>query len=188
MEFIKEFIFKLISRTEKWYNGRIIKQQLQSFGSVGANISISKPGIFKGAENVFIGDDVLIMENCQFLSSRAKIKIGNGVMIGAFTTIITGNHRTDLVGKYMMDIDESFEKLPENDADVIIEDDVWIGVYSIILKGVHIGTGSVIAAGAVVTKDVPPYSIYLSRDKIISRFSKENEQRHREMVEEKYGK
>jgi acetyltransferase-like isoleucine patch superfamily enzyme len=39
---------------------------------------------------------------------------------------------------------------------VIIEDDVWIGTHSVILPGIHIGHGSVIAAGAVVTKDVPP--------------------------------
>ena len=43
--------------------------------------------------------------------------------------------------------------------DIIIDDDVWIGYRSIILSGVHIGQGAVIAAGAVVTKDVPPYTI-----------------------------
>jgi acetyltransferase-like isoleucine patch superfamily enzyme len=42
---------------------------------------------------------------------------------------------------------------------VIIEDDVWIGTHSVILPGIHIGHGSVIAAGAVVTKDVPPLSV-----------------------------
>lgn len=43
--------------------------------------------------------------------------------------------------------------------DIIVDDDVWIGQNAIILSGVHIGQGSVIAAGAVVTKDVPPYAI-----------------------------
>ena len=43
--------------------------------------------------------------------------------------------------------------------DIIIEDDVWIGYRSTILSGVHIGQGAVIAAGSVVTKDVPPYTV-----------------------------
>jgi len=50
-------------------------------------------------------------------------------------------------------------KKPSDDLPVIIEDDVWIGANVTILKSVHIGEGSVIAAGAVVTKDVPSYTI-----------------------------
>ena len=62
----------------------------------------------------------------------------------------------DVVGKFIMD---SHEKLPKNDAPVIIEDDVWAGANITILKGVTIGRGCVIAAGAVVNKSMPPYSI-----------------------------
>lgn len=55
---------------------------------------------------------------------------------------------------------DSNDKLPENDAAVVIEDDVWTGANVItILKDVTIGRGSVVAAGAVVTKSCPPYSI-----------------------------
>lgn len=82
--------------------------------------------------------------------------IGKKVIFGPHPTIITGGHRIDVVGKYIMD---SKEKLPENDAPVVIEDDVWIGANVTRLKGVTIGRGSVVAAGAVVTKSCPPYSI-----------------------------
>ena len=58
----------------------------------------------------------------------------------------------------MYDITDK-EKLPDNDEDVFIEDDVWVGANSTILKGVRIGRGAIIAAGAVVNKDVPPYTI-----------------------------
>lgn len=51
------------------------------------------------------------------------------------------------------------QKRPEDDQDVIIESDVWIGCNVTILKGVTIGKGSVVAAGAVVTKSCPPYSV-----------------------------
>ena len=43
--------------------------------------------------------------------------------------------------------------------DITVDDDVWIGFYATIMSGVHIGQGAVVAAGAVVTKDVPPYAI-----------------------------
>ena len=72
--------------------------------------------------------------------------------------IITGNHRVDIKGRYMMDIKDC-EKREEDDQDVVIEDDVWVGTGAIILKGVTIGRGSVVAAGSVVTRSIPPYSI-----------------------------
>ena len=78
------------------------------------------------------------------------------MIFGTNPTIITGDHRSDVIGKIIINSDE---KLPENDAPVIIEDDVWCGANVTILKGVTIGRGSVIAAGAVVTKSCPPYSI-----------------------------
>jgi len=51
------------------------------------------------------------------------------------------------------------EKSPDNDKDVVFEGDNWVGANATILKGVTVGKGSVISAGAVVTHDVPPYAI-----------------------------
>ena len=51
------------------------------------------------------------------------------------------------------------EKSPDNDKDVVFEGDNWVGANAIILKGVTVGKGSVISAGAVVTHNVPPYAI-----------------------------
>ena len=48
---------------------------------------------------------------------------------------------------------------PQNDVDVVIEEEAWIGTGCIILKGVTVGRGAVVAAGSIVTKTVPPYSI-----------------------------
>jgi acetyltransferase-like isoleucine patch superfamily enzyme len=79
-------------------------------------------------------------------------------MFGPEVTIRGGSHVIEYVGRFMKDIRDD-EKRPEDDLGVIIEDDVWVGTRAIILHGVHIGRGAVVAAGAVVTKDVPPYAI-----------------------------
>lgn len=108
--------------------------------------------------NISIGDNVSIGKNAMFMCTRAEIKIGNNVMFGPHVFMITGGHRIDLIGRYMKSIGND-EKLSENDKDIIVEGDNWIGANSIILKGVTIGRGAVIAAGAIVTKDVPRYAI-----------------------------
>ena len=69
-----------------------------------------------------------------------------------------GDHRTDVVGRFVDTIGDD-EKLFENDQDVIIEGDNWIGMNTTILKGVTIGRGCIVAAGAVVNKSTQPYSI-----------------------------
>lgn len=112
----------------------------------------------KGLENLSIGDDTLIPKGSTFYCTRAELKIGNKVIFGPKPTIITGDHRIDIIGKHIIDVTDE-EKLPEQDAPVTIEDGCWIGANVTILKGVTIGRGSVIAAGAVVTKSCEPYSI-----------------------------
>lgn len=71
-------------------------------------------------------------------------------------------------------------KDPDNDQDVIIEGDNWIGMNTTILKGVTIGRGCIVAAGAIVTKSTPPYSIVAGVPaKVIKmRFSEEDIIRH----------
>ncbi|MRS03355.1 hypothetical protein EG832_09060 [bacterium] len=77
-------------------------------------------------------------------------------MFGPNVTIRGGDHNTSKIGYFMFDV---HEKRPKDDQPVFIEDDVWVGAGAIILKGVTIGRGSIIAAGAVVTHSVKPYSI-----------------------------
>lgn len=112
----------------------------------------------KGLENLSIGDGTSIPKGSTFYCTEAPLTIGKKVIFGPRPTIITGDHRIDLIGKYIIDVTVD-EKLLENDAPVVIEDDVWCGANVTILKGVTIGRGSVVAAGAVVTKSFPPYSI-----------------------------
>lgn len=113
---------------------------------------------FKGLWNLSVGDGSSIPKGSVFYCTKATLTIGKKVVFGPRPTIITGDHRIDLIGKYIIDVTDE-EKLSENDAPVVIEDDVWCGANVTILKGVTIGHGSVVAAGAVVTRSFPPYSI-----------------------------
>lgn len=116
----------------------------------------------KGLWNLSIGNNTSIPKGSTFYCTLAELKIGNRVIFGPNPTIITGDHRIDIKGKYIIDVTDK-EKFEEGvnryDLPVIIEDDVWCGANVTILKGVTIGRGSVIAAGAVVTKSCPPYSV-----------------------------
>ena len=134
--------------------------------------------------HISLGNCVSIGDNSLFLTSIAKINIGNYVMFGPNATIVTGNHRIDVLGEYMYNVTD---KLPEDDTDVNIEDDVWVGANVIILKGVTVGRGSVIAAGSLVNKDVEPYSIYagVPARLIRKRFSAEEIIKHEAALKDK---
>lgn len=136
---------------------------------------------FKGLWNLSVGDYTSIPKGSVFYCTEAPLTIGKKVIFGPHPTIITGDHRVDVVGKYIMD---SHDKLPENDAPVVIEDDVWCGANVTILKGVTIGHGSVIAAGAVVTKSCPPYSIIGGIPAIVlkMRFTPEEIEQHERIL------
>lgn len=127
------------------------------FKSCGSNVYLRPSSSdIKGIGNISIGNNVSIPKGSTIYTTEANLTIKHNVIFGPRPTIITGDHRIDVIGKAIFD---SHEKLPENDADVIIEEDVWTGANVVILKGVTIGRGSVVAAGAIVNKSCPPYSI-----------------------------
>lgn len=138
---------------------------------------------FKGLENLSIGDSTSIPKGSVFYCTDAPLTIGKKVIFGPRPTIITGDHRIDIKGKYIINVTRD-EKLPENDMPVIIEDDVWVGANVTILKGVTIGRGSIVAAGAVVTKSCEPYSIIggVPAKLLKMRFTPEQIEKHEELL------
>lgn len=106
-----------------------------------------------------------------------KCKIGNYCSIAPEVAfILSADHNIDTLSTYPFKVKMFGEKLEGvSKGDIIIDDDVWIGFRSTILSDVHIGQGAVIAAGSVVTKDVPPYAIVagVPARVIKYRFSKE---------------
>lgn len=125
----------------------------RSFGRCGSNFSLGRNNDFRGIKNIVVGNNVSFGPDQRIWTAGARVSIGDDVMFGPGVTIISGDHRVDIAGKPMREIDES-EKLPENDQDVVIGNDVWVGANVTILKGVTVPSGSVIAAGALVTKSL----------------------------------
>lgn len=129
-------------------------------------------------------NNVTIGPGATIYTTGAKLIIKHHVIIGPNLTIITGDHNISVIGNYIC---ETIQKRPEDDQDVIIESDVWIGCNVTILKGVTIGRGSVVAAGAVVTKSCPPYSVIggVPAKVIKKRFTEEEIIKHEELLEQR---
>lgn len=113
---------------------------------IGKNSTIHCWARFYDPKNISVGDGTIIGDNC-FLDGRAKLQIGNHVAIASQVLIYNGEHNIH---------SSKFEPVFEP---VIIDDYVFVGPRAIILPGVTIGRGAVVAAGAVVTKDVPACKI-----------------------------
>ena len=158
---------------------KYILRQMGAFGngsSIGRNWSIPTPS------KVFIGDDTSIGDHCRLQCVNSEIHIGSHVMLAAEVAIHGGNHRYDIVGRYIKSIGND-EHRSDDDGDVIIEDDCWIGGRATILKGVTIGRGSVIGGGAIITRDIEPYSVVVGVNIVLrKRFTEEEINLHESLL------
>lgn len=158
MKSVLRFLYKFFDFCSRaFYRIFIMPCKKAMFKSCGKNVYVGKRCSINYS-NVFVGNNVSIGRNAEFLSTRAQIKIGDHVMFGLHVFMITGGHRIDIKDRFMDEIGND-EKRPEDDVDIVLEGDNWIGANAVILKGVTVGRGAVVAAGAVVTKDVPAYSV-----------------------------
>jgi acetyltransferase-like isoleucine patch superfamily enzyme len=129
--------------------------------------------------HIVLGDWVGIGPGCLFL---ADTEIGNKVMIAANVAFLNSDdHRFDVVGQPMWDSGRG------DRFKVVVEDDVWLGHGAIILTPAIIGRGSIVAAGSVVTKDVPRYAIVGGNPARIlrMRFSEEQIAEHEHLLKER---
>jgi maltose O-acetyltransferase len=133
------------------------------FKKSGKNINVEKGAFFGTGSKIEIGDNSGIGINCQLWG---PVKIGKDVLMGPEVTIITASHKFDRI-----DIPIRHQGR-HPDSPVLISDDVWIGTRAIILPGITVGQGAIIGAGAIVTKDVPAYSIVGGNPAKIIRYRK----------------
>ena len=119
------------------------------FKSMGKNVNIEHGVFFGSGREIEIGSNSGIGTNCRI---AGPLSIGSDVMIAPNVSIYTRNHETENIYRPMRLQTAPLKK-------VSIGDDVWIGANAIILPGVNIGNGCIVGAGAVVTKDVPDFSV-----------------------------
>ena len=123
----------------------------------GKSSYVAYPHIIRGGNNIELGEHVSVGPGATLFSTGAKLVFRNHIIAGPNLTAISGDHKY-VVGEYI-DVVKASEKESYYDQDIIVEEDVWIGANVILLKGVTIGRSSIVAAGSVVTKNVPPFSI-----------------------------
>ncbi len=148
----------------RWY--------LRNCTSLGKMVSVNKKPQIVNKGTIHMGDDVRVWSNIHktkiFVDKGAKLTIGknsriNGVHISVSHNIEIGNNVR--IAPYSIIIDNDFHRIDDHFSDegnrgpIVIEDDVWITMNCMVMKGVRIGKGAVIAAGAVVTKDVAPFTV-----------------------------
>lgn len=162
------FLFTLFQGTWRVLLARIY---LRSCNHIGKLVSVNGKPIIGNLGVMTFEDEVRIWSNIErsklYTGKNGKLIVGrnsrlNGVHIDARELIHIGD--TVQIGPYTIIMDSDFHDLKDHSKDgpsspIYIEDDVWIATRVTILKGVRIGKGSVIAAGAIVTKNVPPYCV-----------------------------
>ena len=117
--------------------------------ALGNNVTLEGSIFFGDGRDIEIGNNSQINEECWI----RNCKIGNNVMIAPYVMILNYGHNIDNADIPMIQQGVKFY------SQTVIEDDVWIGARAIILPGIKIRKGSVIAAGSVVTKDIEEYSV-----------------------------
>lgn len=156
---IKLFLW-LIGRDNHamWYelqNHYIIKMDSGKFGHKGIHTSIGYESVVV-TSNMYLDDYTRIQNHLNFISYKGKLKVKKYAAIGAGCIIIPGDHVPTVgVPQYLAG------NLHINDVDgeIIVGEDAWVGAGTILLSHCSIGRGAVVAAGAVVSKPVPPYAV-----------------------------
>jgi acetyltransferase-like isoleucine patch superfamily enzyme len=147
------FAGSLVSFSYNEFVGRLPIQALRRLylrawlGELGAGTYVQMGCRFLNGRKVHLGERNVINFGCLFDGRKFHIRTGDDVSIGPEAAILTLGH------------DPQSPDFADHGGDVIIGDRVWIAYRAIVLPGVTIGEGAVVAAGAVVTQDVPPYEI-----------------------------
>lgn len=165
---VGEFLSNLISGGFRFLAAKIY---LRNCTKVGRWVSVNGKPVIDNRGQIILGDEVrvwsTIVQAKLYTGKEGRLVVGknsrlNGVHIDVRKLVSIGENVR--IAPYAIILDSDFHDVNDHfsegaSREIYIEDDVWIATRATILKGTRIGKGAVVAAGAVVTKDVPPYSI-----------------------------
>lgn len=170
-------------RLTKQYNQTKFEDTIQKdnilselFAKIGNNVKIDVPFYCDYGQHISIGNNVIININCTFVDCN-KITISNNVLIASNVQIYTTTHPVNISDRLLdnWSYNNPHAFFNTYSLPVTIEDNVWIGGGVIILPGVTIGKNSVIGAGSVVNKSIPPNSLAVGNPcKVIRKINNKN--------------
>ena len=184
--FLTKIFLLLIGKEnhEMWYEltRRYVKDMEPSrYGKRHVHSDVGYESIVTKPENVFLEDFTRIQNHLNFISYKGKLTVKKYAAIGAGCIIIPGDHVPTVgIPQYLAG------RLHINDVDgeIVIGEDAWVGAGTILLSHCNIGRGAVVAAGAVVSKEVPPYAVVagIPAKIIATRFSVEQILKHESIL------
>ena len=138
---------------KKWY---VYPCAIKRFGSIGPHVFIDTPSFFTNQKDVFLEDHLMIRFGFKLINYTGKLIVKKYTMIAPCCTIVTGNHTKNISVPQMM---ACINHINDNEGDIVIEEDVWIGINCTLLHGCSIGRGAVIGGCSMVNKPIPPYAV-----------------------------
>lgn len=148
---MNRYLSKLLSVYKKIFP----EYNLSQIGKIGKCCKIG-PHSQLILPNLYLDDYVILQDHINFISNKGRLYVGKFSVISAGCIIIPGQHHLKVGMPFFVNAQYH---VCDEEHDIIIAEDCWIGAGCILLPGVKIGRGAIVGAGSVVTKDISPYSV-----------------------------
>ena len=155
-------IHKFAYRLERYSDYYTLENLRSRLGHYDKSAIFKLPDVCACPEKIYMYENTNIYEHAKFIISQKGekgkfiMKKNSGSAEGL--TVITGNHHR---GEGVLFKELMSKRAADEDKDIIVEEDVWIGANVTLLAGVRVGRGATLGAGAVCTKSIPPYAIVM---------------------------
>lgn len=145
----------------------------KEYGLMAKTAYLAPDSIVFCKKNLFMEENTSIPGGAMILNPRSKFVMKRGAFSSYNLCVCRGNHMP-VKGMWKHDVTDGMkdelDKEGRYDRDIVVEEDVWMGINVTLLNGAHIGRGAIIGAGCVVTGEIPPYAIAVGNPCQVKRF------------------